>query len=181
MVRQRQLRRPRRAIVARRSRPTMRSLFYTQSSRSFPLTAFGVQTSTFTFGQLLTDIKTTGSFNRQVRLQHITVRFAPLEASNNATTLATAITTVSGAIGYEDPTTGQAVTLTTYRPLSMTNETILKARVPSPGSLGYRNSDSGNDAFELRMNVTGFTITYNVSVTIACVWLMMPDDNPNIV
>lgn len=165
--------------------PTMGTIrplqFNTKSMSTKTITAFGTQVVSFTYGQLLTDIKTTGSFHRQVKLAAVTVRFAPLSASNTAATFATAIPGCSAALSWVDPTISSGSTtvlLSDYKQLSTTNQVRISGRPPTVGS-GWEQSDDTTIALAIFFAVPNFSTSYNVQFYIECTWLMARDESIN--
>jgi hypothetical protein len=141
------------------------------------ITAQGVAVSQFTYGQLLTDFKTSSTFDRQVSLKHITVSFSPIESMNVATVLASSATNLSAQLMVNDIRTGFPVALTPYKVLSMTNSITLRCN----GLPGWMNTDNTTICFSINFSSMKWTTAFDVGVTVSALFELGYDDAPNIV
>lgn len=160
-------------------RPTV---FESNVMRVFNVTALGTTVSTFTYVQLLPDIKVGAGFDRVVKLQSVAAKFLPLNSSNTAAAMATATPAASVALTWADPTVSGTpdVMLTPFRGLSTTNSVTLVGAPPTTGT-GWVFSDNSTPCVAVRLAVPIFTTSFSVVLSLDCKFLMTRDQDNNIV
>jgi hypothetical protein len=163
--------------MTNRRRTRSRKQIECSACRTVTITSQGVSPSDFTYGQLLTDFKTSATYDRQVHLKSITVHFAPIESMNVATALASAATNLSAQLMVNDIRTGLPMAMTPYKVLSMTNAVTMKCN----GLPGWMNTDSTVICFKINFSSMKWTTAFDIGVTISALFELGYDDAPNLI
>lgn len=156
------------------------TVFRTSNVKNFLVTSFGVTGATFSYRELLGDIKTGTTFHRQCMAKNITLKFMPINACNTASTLATAVVGCTATLTYIDITSGStSVRITPYKPLSLVNSVVLRG-TPPPAQTVWEESDSVDLAYLLEVQVPVFTTQFALQVYIDAEFYMARDEGANL-